>query len=59
MSRAKSTAASLISRGLSAVVLGVVSSAWPGVTVRAFATCALIAAGIEIVRASTVTTAAR
>jgi hypothetical protein len=51
MSRAKSTAAPLISRGLPAVVGGVVVSAWPGVTTATFAVCALIAAGITIMRA--------
>lgn len=50
MSRAKSTAAPLISRGLP-VVVGVVVSAWPGATVATFAVCALIAAGIKIMSA--------
>ncbi|MFE4960544.1 DUF308 domain-containing protein [Streptomyces sp. NPDC056653] len=55
MSMAKSTAIPLISRGLLAVVVGVFSLAWPGVTVRAiavaFALYALAAAGVDVMRA--------
>jgi uncharacterized membrane protein HdeD (DUF308 family) len=55
MSMARSTATPLISRGLVAVVVGVVSLAWPGVTVGAFAVAfalyAVVAAGVDVMRA--------
>ncbi|MER5689704.1 DUF308 domain-containing protein [Streptomyces sp. NPDC002205] len=54
MGMAKSKATPLISRGLLAVVVGVVSLTWPGVTVRAFVVAfsvyALVASGIDVMR---------
>ncbi len=51
----KSLSASLIARGILAVVVGIIALAWPGVTVLAlvivFASYAFIAAGLQAARA--------
>jgi uncharacterized membrane protein HdeD (DUF308 family) len=51
----KSLSTSLITRGILAVIIGIVALAWPSATVLAlvvmFAVCAFIAAGLQAARA--------